>query len=346
MSKGSGFIILFGVFWSAMTLLFDGMVLVPATKQLRALRYPSTEGTVLSSHVKSERDSEGGTKYHVAISYNYQVGEDRFAGDRFDYGEFAAPNKKWAYEAVAARPPGTKVRVFYRPGNPQDSILSPGLSGSDLFLFAFMMPFNAVMFAFWAGAWGKFRRRWFNPAAGGVKIITRLKQTRVRLTTWSPVATGIATIALLAFASIFIVGFLSKFAPSLSTMLAAWGIILGAGIAAGCWRAFHILSGRYDLIIDELNGTLDFPAGPQREMRQRVSLNSVEGLFVDRIETKDSDGDPSLKFAPTVKLKGETPGTELVRLVEWVEEDKANRFVQWLGKRLPQQPAPARPRRG
>ena len=39
--------IFFGLFWSAMTLLIDGFTVVPTVRQAFALRYPSTEGTVL-----------------------------------------------------------------------------------------------------------------------------------------------------------------------------------------------------------------------------------------------------------------------------------------------------------
>src|SRR5215471_2587758 len=158
--KVSKALLFFGLFWSAMTLLFDGFVVVPAVRQVVALRFPSTEGVILSSEVTHHDDSDG-TTYGVAIRYSYSVGSRGYEGDRYRYDKSTSSDCAWAQRAVAERPPGTKVRVYYNPLNPAEALLVPGILGSDLFLLAFMTPFNAAMLGFgWAGR-GLVRRKWF-----------------------------------------------------------------------------------------------------------------------------------------------------------------------------------------
>jgi len=40
--------IFFGLFWSAMVLLFDGLTVVPVARQILSMQFPSTDGTILS----------------------------------------------------------------------------------------------------------------------------------------------------------------------------------------------------------------------------------------------------------------------------------------------------------
>jgi len=65
--------LIFGMFWSAMTLLLDFFVLVPVTRQILAVSYPSTTGTILSSEMVYGEDDDGGTTFGVAVSYRYSV---------------------------------------------------------------------------------------------------------------------------------------------------------------------------------------------------------------------------------------------------------------------------------
>lgn len=61
--KGRLFLAFFGVFWSAITLLFDGFLVVPAVRQAMATGYPSTEGTIISSRVTQGNGGEDGPSY-------------------------------------------------------------------------------------------------------------------------------------------------------------------------------------------------------------------------------------------------------------------------------------------
>lgn len=325
--------IFFGLIWSAMTLLFDGFVIVPTARQVIALRFPAVEGRILSADVR-KHDGDDGPTYSVEIEYVYTVAGRDYSGSRYRYQNASTSGSGWTHRVVAAHPPGSKTTVYYNPRNPEDALLSPGVSGMDLFLAAFMTPFNAVMLGFWAAGWARLRRRWFKPVAGGVRIVTHLRKTRVRLMTFSPVMTGIATMALAAFASIFIVGFSSGFHPSVQTMAVTWGVILAGGAVGFGWQWFQVLAGKYDLVLDEMESRLELPLTHGRKTRQPVPFSSIQAAFVATVQKPDSDGEKSSPmYAPSLRI-GEGDGvTE--KLVEWYDAERAGAFVDWLNGRLP-----------
>jgi hypothetical protein len=83
MKTGAGAVLIFfGLFWSAMTLLFDVILFVPAARQIIAMQYPSTEGTILSSRVTHDDSGEEGTTYGVGIEYAFSVEGRQYTGSR------------------------------------------------------------------------------------------------------------------------------------------------------------------------------------------------------------------------------------------------------------------------
>jgi hypothetical protein len=204
-------------------------------------------------------------------------------------------------------------------------------------MLMFMTPFNAVMLAFWVGGCGLLRRRLFKPPAGGVSIVTRLRTTRARLTNGSPVTAAVVTMAAMAFAGIFLVGFLNGFHPSLRLMVWAWGVIVAGGLAAGIWQWMRILSGKYDLILNELDGCLELPLTQGRKTRERIPYSRIQAIFVATVEKGGEN--PTRFHAPSLRI-GEGEGV-VEKLVEWTDPDKAAAFVEWLGEKLPvRKPAP------
>jgi len=331
----SKFLILFGLFWSALTLLFDGLILSTLARQLLATRFAVTQGRMIASEVT--RHHGKGTTYGVRMQYTYLVQGRELEGDRFRYDSTSSSDSKWAYQAVREHPPGAKIAVHYDPRQPADSVLQPGLAGSDLFMLAFMTPFNAVMFGLWWSGWSRLRRAWFKKPTSGLKITNHLRQTRVRLTEISPLAAAIMALALLAFASIFVVALVGRngFHPSLETMMITWGTILAGSLVAGGWQWRRSLSGHYDLILDQLHGTLELPALCGRKERRKVAYASVQAVRLD-VVTKNvsSKGQASVVYVPTLELAGET-GSSAERLAEWHQQQQAEALVAWLRSQLP-----------
>lgn len=330
--------IVFGLFWSALTLAFDGFVVVPTIRQILATRYPSTEGTMISAKV-TRHDSDEGYTYGVAMRYTYRVSGREYEGERYRYQSASSSDSAWAHAAVAEHPPGSRTTVYYNPVRPEDAVLVPGVNGSDLFLVMFITPFNAVMLAFWFVGFGGWRRRWFKPVAGGVRIVSHLRRTRARLNTLSPLATAIVGMALAAFVAIFPVAFLGGgFHPSLRTVLAAWGFVVAVGVSTWVWQWKKILAGDYDLILHEMEGRLELPPTCGRKQRVTIPVSRVQAAFVDKIEKPSSDGDKCTPlYAPTLRVGDGAGVTE--KLAEWYEQDKAAAFVAWLNEKLPVRPS-------
>lgn len=332
MKRGGKILIFFGLFWSAITLLFNYQMGAPAVRQMLAQRFTATQGTILSSEV-TEREGDEGPSYGVKLSYSFSVGDRQFVGKRYRYDTSTTSGSGWARRVVQRHPPGEQVTVYYDPLDPENCVLRPGIAGSDLFHFVFMTPFNAVMLGIWSAGWNQLRRKWRKPIAGGVKLRTELRKTHARMTDFSPLATGITVAALLAFASIFVVGFaLGGFHPSLQTMKIVWAVILIGSFVAAIWHAVKILGGKYDLILDELNGTLKLPLTCGRKTLKMFPLIEIHSTFVDTIEKRDSEGSSTFTYVPTLRISAADGPTE--KLAVWQDEDRAREFVAWLNGKL------------
>lgn len=333
---GEKFMIFGGLAWSAITLFFDCLMIVPTVHQALALRFSSTEGTIFTSEVTKHggRRIKDPTTHGVKVSYSYSVGDQAYTGDRYQYETWSSSDS-WASRVVNALPPGTKVRVHYDPANPRNSLLKPGIEGSHLFQLLFLTPFNAVMIGLWLAVGSALRLKWFKPPAGGVKLKPGLRQTRARLTSSSALVTGLATVGLLAFVGTFIVGLGSGgMHPPLRTMVVVWSVILASGGLAAAWHWAIIRSGKYDLILDELNGSLQLPLTQGRQTRQTVMVARVRGVYVSTIEKRSSNGGSSTTtYVPTLRIGGAEVRHE--PLIEWLDEDKAQAFVEWLREKLP-----------
>lgn len=336
MTKGGGILICFGLFWSAITLLFDYQMMVPAARQLLASRFPSTKGMILSSEV-TEHDGEDGPTYGVKLSYSFSVEDQPFIGTRYRYSNFTSGGD-WARRVVGRHAPGTEVTVYYDPRNPENCVLRPGIAGSDLFHLAFMTPFNAVMLGFWWFGGRRLWRRWRKPIAGGVKLRRKLRKTHAQMIEFSAPAAGLLTMAMLAFGSIFVVGFgFGGFHPTLKTMTVTWTIILAGGLGVALWHGWKIASGNYDVILDELKGTLQLPRTSERKAVRHLPTSEIHALFVETIAKSDSDGQTTYTYAPSLRLKCADGPVE--KLAEWHDEEKAREFVDWLREKLGPRPA-------
>src|SRR5262245_51454477 len=149
MKKAGVFLTCFGLFWTAIVLVFDGFAGYSGINQLRALSFSTTTGVINHSEVTDQSDSDG-TTHGVDISYHYEVAEHPYEGDRYRYGAGSSSDSAWARDAVATYSEGSEVKVFYNPKDPSEAVLSPGLDSSNYMWLLFLTPFNMVMLGFWA----------------------------------------------------------------------------------------------------------------------------------------------------------------------------------------------------
>ena len=333
--KAGALLLFFGVFWSGMVLIFDGIFLAPAWRQLKARDYVPVEATIRSSEVTVHSDGEG-TTYGLKMAYEYSVGDTEYIGNKYRYGRFSSSDR-WAYRVVDSHPPGRKVTAYYNPHNPGDAVLSVGIGGSDLFMALFLTPFNVVMLGLWCAGATLTWRKWFKPAFGAVKIATSLRRTRVRLVEFPTLAVPAGVLAVSSFLSVFVVApFYGGFHPSLRVMMVTWSVVLALTFCFTIWHVILRFSGKYDLVLDELGGWVDLPATNGRKTRRRVGLKAITAARIETLrEPKRSDDSPP-RYALILELS-ENPQKET--LVKWGSLEKTTALANWLRTKLPTRPS-------
>src|SRR5262245_44916416 len=75
------------LFWSAITLFFDGALVQSIMQQLRALDYSAAPGVVTASRVVTHSDGEG-TSYQAVVEYTYSVDGSKHVGNTVRHGSF------------------------------------------------------------------------------------------------------------------------------------------------------------------------------------------------------------------------------------------------------------------
>lgn len=318
------FLFIFALFWSTIVLFIDVAMVGESYKQFAAGNYPHVDGTM----TRSEFTHRSSKSADIAIAYRFEVNGKTYEGDKLRLGTRVSGDPEET-DAVNAHPVGSAVQVFYNPANPQESLLSPGLRGSDFFFTLFLAPFNMVMLGLWVGIGGWLRDRFFHPAAGGVKILPDGMVTRIRLPQLSALGWGIATAGGLGFISVFIVGFATRMQPPLAAILPAAGLVYFGGIAVYFWQRQKINSGIDDLILNEPSRTLELPLTFGRKERLNVRFSDIQSLAVEKV-AHHSDKGTSYTYAPTLYLQD----AAAQKLADWSDERKANEFADWLRPQL------------
>jgi uncharacterized protein DUF3592 len=326
------FLVIFTLFWSLMVSAFDGLMVHNAFKQYESGDYPFVTGTITRSEVTVQHGSKGGISYGVNINYRYEVGGQTFTGTRLRYNNVSSSNESAANDIVNAHPVGATVKVYYNPGDPQESLLFNGIMGGDFILVLFLTPFNAVVIGLWLWTGGWLRERLFRPVAGGMKIFTDGMFTRVRLPRYGAAGWGLMTTGGLGFIAIFIVGFGTQMQPSFAIIFSTIALVYLGGAGVFLWQWQKIGSGLDDLVINEAGRSLDLPQTFGRKERVTVNITDVGGLTVEQIMHCNSKGGVSYTYAPTLLLRGTESGGQ--KLAEWSDKLKADDFAEWLRKQL------------
>lgn len=199
------------VFWTAGVVTFDGFIGWNIRRQLQAARFPTAPGVIQESKVTVQSSSEGDS-YKAALKYAYWVDGVEFHGDRLRFGDMMS-SQDHAEATVRSLVKGTELTVYYDPRDPSQAVLQTGLEGGDLFILMFLTPFNLIMLGGWA--------------------IIAQSVRGAELPSGLTAAAG--TLLGTSFASIFVVGFLTGFNPSLATMTVLWAVLITASLSAGAY---------------------------------------------------------------------------------------------------------------
>jgi len=90
--------------------------------------WPTVDGVVFSSEVSSYKDSKKNTRYSANVNYSYMIENKEYTSNDISMSEVTSSNVSSAEKICKQYPEGTKVKVFYNPENPDESLLIPGTS--------------------------------------------------------------------------------------------------------------------------------------------------------------------------------------------------------------------------
>jgi hypothetical protein len=123
----------------------------------QSLSWPVAEGIVYSAHIETHHDDEGGVSYSPRIAYHYSVTSNTYSGNRIRAvkgTDAAGRNYSKTKLLVDSHQPGSTVRVFYNPNQPESSVLVPGSVGRTLGLLVGGVIFSGFSLCIWV-----FRRK-------------------------------------------------------------------------------------------------------------------------------------------------------------------------------------------
>ena len=321
---GMGVAGIFILFWSAVTLSFDGMMAHGMWQQTRAWGFSETTGRILSSKVHTNVDSDGDT-YKPLIRYQYEVAGRAYESEQIRF-HLVASGDSYAADMVALHPVGSTTPVFFHPDDPSAAVLIRGIEGSDLFMAMFLTPFNVIMLAGWALALMSLRRTPVPPPGYGVADDGI--RCHVHVNQQSPLAVAAATVGGLCFIGVFALGFACGFHPSLELMAAAWAFVfaIAGWTALRTWRAN--LSGEQDLVLHHLTKEVRIPPHADRKATVRVQATDVIEAGYRFKSEKDSDGDPSTTYPVYLRMRsGPESRYDVVTLSD---QAKAEMLAGWL----------------
>lgn len=157
---GKRFLILFGgLFFTVGLLFFYFFTIRPLQKCHAAKSWQTASATVLSSEVKSHRDSDGDTTYSIYIRYKYQFNNTPYTNDRYSFLEGSSSGYDSKAKIVHSHPAGKKITIYVNPENPSDSVINRSMKWI-LIIGLFPLVFVVVGAAIMIGGFrsGKFRK--------------------------------------------------------------------------------------------------------------------------------------------------------------------------------------------
>jgi hypothetical protein len=333
---GLGFLLIFGLFWTAIVGVFDVVIARGLILQMLAEHHPTVIGEVTHSDIEVNSDSDG-TTYDADIHFTYEVDGVEYRSETWRYGSWSGPNRDAVQELLDRYPVGGACTVHYDPDDPASAVLEPGVSGMDMFLLLFITPFNLVMVWIWSGLAGSVKQRITEAPAGGAPLVFRPGRIHVRLPRITPLtAAGVSALGV-SFVSIFVLGFSTGGAPPMWAVGLTWGIVIVLASIVYVWRTYVVGSGAKDLIINTIDGVLSLPQTFGRKTDVIVPFEAVASIDVERIAHRGSKGGTHYTYAPRLHYGDERGDAQRARLADWSDAGRAEELAQWLRDQIPSQ---------
>lgn len=143
-ARGRWALVLFASVFFLVGMFFMGYGLETFWLSMSARSWPTVEGTVVSSWVQEEKDSDGDITYRPVVEYRYTYRGKTYTSRRLWAGGGLSGSQYWAEKVVSRYPPGKTVRVYVRPGHPDYAVLETGATPTGGFLILFGLVFALV----------------------------------------------------------------------------------------------------------------------------------------------------------------------------------------------------------
>lgn len=318
--------------WTSTTVAFDAILVRRAVAQEAARFYPRVAGRVIESRVELT-DGEDAV-HRPLVRFSYEASGQHREATTLSFHEIGSSDAGWARRVVASYPPGHAVAVHVDPADATRAILEPGLSGMDLLMALFLLPFNIVMLGSWSWAYQlatSDRPR----VAGGAAVLEDDAGLRVRLPPFEALhAAGIA-LGGASFLAIFGVAFTLGMHPSIGAMSLVVAAVVGVTLLVYLPMRSREAKGEFDLVVSRATATVRLPAVLGRATPLTESRANVRGAVTVRHDIVDSDGDTEARWRTCVMVG--QPGHEQPRpIAEWTSERRAAELTDWLQERLKQ----------
>ena len=114
--------------------LFSIFYLFDISQAFIARSWPTVQGEILSSSVGESMEmsskGRGRPRYDGNVTYSYSVNDQSFQNDRvcFGYQKDLASYEN-ANQIRSKYPKGKKVKIYYDPNNPEESVLQTNIPG-------------------------------------------------------------------------------------------------------------------------------------------------------------------------------------------------------------------------
>lgn len=109
-------------------------------------RWPAVDGSIIRSTVAtpSQESSSGSTKYRADVVYEYVVDGVGLTGNRITMADFQTNDHSIIQGILDRYPVGRVVAVHYRPDDPRESVLEPGLRALSFLIAGIGIPTFAI----------------------------------------------------------------------------------------------------------------------------------------------------------------------------------------------------------
>jgi len=198
-TKGRRFLGCFFTIFLLIGLGTSAALLYPLVQIARARNWREVPCTILTSEVESHSSSKGGPTYSIAVTYEYELEDQRHVGSRYKFAGGSSSGYDGKKAIVDRLSPGTKTFCYVNRRDPGDAVIERGFTGD--ILFGFFPLIFAVIGA--GGLFGVFVYKGKAPPPGAVPGLPAAAATAKGATGVMPLKASTSPLMRFGCASIF-----------------------------------------------------------------------------------------------------------------------------------------------